>query len=95
MLADRVGRQIRYDQLPESPAQRDLVVDVQRLSSEFLRDMEEGLRRDRILSFDHDPMADTTPSAIEVEERRRLWNEAKLRLRRLEDTIRELGPELL
>lgn len=95
VLADRVGRQIRYDQLPESPAQRDLVVDVQRLSSEFLRDMEEGLRRDRILSFDHDPMADTTPSAIEVEERRRLWNEAKLRLRRLEDTIRELGPELL
>lgn len=95
VLADRVGREIRYDQLPENPAQRDLVVDVQRLSSEFLRNMEEDLRRDRILSFEADSMADTTPSEAEVEARRRLWSQAKSRLRSLEETIRRLGPELL
>lgn len=94
VLADRVGRQIRYDRLPEDPDQREIVVGVQRLSSEHLRSMEEGLHRNEILSFEPDETVAGSSSSVEVaaelERTRRLWAEAKSLLRGLEGTIREL-----
>lgn len=95
VLADRVGREIRYDQLPAPTEDRDLVLGVQELSTGPLREMENDLRKSAIISFDAELNANrgalSSPvTAQEVERRRAEWGEAKALLRDLEATIRGL-----
>lgn len=94
VLADRYGREIRYDQLPADPDQRDLVLDVQNLSIGALRDMEVSLRKDSITSFEFEDGGSRVPgSAVmrqEIVRRRTQWAAARTMLRDLERSLRDL-----
>lgn len=95
VLADRLGREIRYDQLPAGTEERDLVLVVQELSTGPLREMENALRESAIISFDAELNASCGTSSspvtvLELEELRTGWSSAKAMLRDLEAKIRGL-----